>query len=448
MVKNNETGSLGLFSCIAIIVGAMVGSAIFSLSGLTVFLAGPSAILSWIIAAVIMLLYGLCIAELATLFPKSGGVFVFPSKALGKTEKVGALWGWVSTWGYINANIVAIAFSAIYVATYLSAAFGIFSDMQVPTAIVAIVLCFGLNTLRVSVTGKINAVLVFCLVIALGIFIGVTLFSGEWNSDMLKPFFSQGNNGVTGFLGAVPTAMVGYGSIVAIAFMVSEVKNPNKNVPSSMIVAMIIVVLIYASVIFAVTGLVSADFLQENPHMRFIPLYAACFTKLAEYPWLTGIVSVAAVLALLTTMLVVMSLTGRAIQASAEKKILPEIFTKNGKTNTPIYATALPAVFAIIVSCFPEFTQEIVGFGALFAAVTMVIHFASLISARKKIQYQPGTFKAFGGNVVPVLACTLIAICYIPDILSGGWIIWAYSVLWYMVGLLVFKFSKANSELQ
>ena len=120
--QSNQGGSIGLIACVTMIAGGMIGSAIFSLSGLTIFLAGPAAILSWIIAAVIMLIYGLVVAELSTIFPKSGGVFVFPSKALGKTEKTGKLWGWISTWGYINANIVAIAFAAIYVATYLNVA--------------------------------------------------------------------------------------------------------------------------------------------------------------------------------------------------------------------------------------------------------------------------------------------------------------------------------------
>lgn len=68
----------------AMIAGGMIGSSIFSLSGLTMTAAGPAAIITWAIAAAIMLCYGLVCAELSTRFPKSGGVFVFPSKALGK----------------------------------------------------------------------------------------------------------------------------------------------------------------------------------------------------------------------------------------------------------------------------------------------------------------------------------------------------------------------------
>lgn len=445
--NQNQGGSLGLVACVTMIAGGMIGSAIFSLSGLTVYLAGPSAILSWVIAAAIMLIYGLVVAELSTIFPKSGGVFVFPSKALGKTEKTGKLWGWISTWGYINANIVAIAFAAIYVATYLGVGFPIFANMQIPLAIGAIVFCFILNTLKFSVAGKMNNILVGLLILTMLIFIVIGIFGGSWDSSLLTPFFSQGAAGSTGFLTVVPTAMVGYGSIVAIAFMVSEVKDPNKNVPKSILIAMTIVVSLYALIILATVGLITAGFLLENPGMRFIPLYAASFTKLTAYPWIAKIISISAVLALLTTMLVVTALTSRAIAATAEGGLLPEALAKNGKTGTPIFATVIVAVFSAIVSCFPEFTAEIVNLGALFAAITISINCVSLIAARKKNAYVPGNFRAPGGNVLPGVVLVILVICYLPDIIGGGWVLWSYTLGWYLLGLLIYAFySKKNKQ--
>lgn len=445
--QNNQGGSLGLLACVTMIAGGMIGSAIFSLSGLTVYQAGPSAIISWIIAAVIMLIYGLVVAELSTIFPKSGGVFVFPSKALGKTEKTGKLWGWISTWGYINANVVAIAFAAIYVGTYLGVGFPVFSNLQIPLALGAIAFCFVLNTLKFAVAGRLNNILVGLLILTMLIFICVGIFGGSWDSSQLVPFFSQGASGSAGFLSVVPTAMVGYGSIVAIAFMVSEVKNPNKNVPKSVLIAMGIVVTLYSLIILATVGLITAGYLAENPGMRFIPLYAASFTKLTAYPWIAKVISISAVLALLTTMLVVIALTSRAIAATAEGGLLPEILGKNGKTGTPIYATILVAALGAIVSCFPEFTAEIVSLGALFAAITISINCVSLIVARKKNAYVPGNFRAPGGNVLPTVVLIVLIICYIPDIISGGWVLWGYTIVWYLLGLIIYShYSKKDKK--
>ncbi len=433
---------IGLVSCVTMIAGGMIGSAIFSLSGMTMYNAGASAIVSWAIAAVIMLIYGLVCAELSTIFPKSGGVFVFPSKALGKKPRTGALWGWISTWGYINANIVAVAFAAIYVGTYLGAGFSLPGGMQIPLALIAIALCLVLNLIKFSTAGKLNNILVGALLATMLIYVITAFTSGKWDSTHLTPFFTQGAGGATGFLASVPTAMVGYGSIVAIAFMVSEVRDPNKNVPRAVVIAMCIVALIYALIITATIGLVSAQFLAENPGMRFIPLYAACFTSLSNIVWLPKVVSIAAVLALITTMLVVLALTGRAIQAAAQSDLLPKPFAKNAKNGTPAFATIVVAVLAAIISCFPSLTSTIVSFGALFAAVTISINIVSLYVARKKNPYIPGNFRAPGGQILPAIAMLLILVCYIPDIISGGWMIWLYTIAWYIVGLLIFRFSK------
>ena len=59
----------------------MVGSAIFSLSGVTYAAAGPAVIITWILGGIILLLYGLETAELCTIYPKSGGIFIFPYEA-------------------------------------------------------------------------------------------------------------------------------------------------------------------------------------------------------------------------------------------------------------------------------------------------------------------------------------------------------------------------------
>ena len=289
--NSNQGGSLGLGTCVAMIAGGMIGSSIFSLSGLTMTSAGPSAILTWAIAAVIMLCYGLICAELSTRFPKSGGVFVFPSKALGKTEKEGALWGWISTWGYINANIVAIAFAAIYVGTYLSVGFPVFANMQIPLALIAVAFITVLNCVNFALAGKVNNLLVLALVITMVAYIAISLGSGEWDSALLTPFFTQGSAGSTGFLAMVPTAMTGYGSIVAMAFMVSEVKNPNRNVPRSVLIAMILVLCLYLGMILATVGLINAQFLMENPGMQYIPMFAAAFTKLTAIPWVSKLIS-------------------------------------------------------------------------------------------------------------------------------------------------------------
>jgi amino acid transporter len=103
-----------------------------------------------------------------------------------------------------------------------------------------------------------------------------------------------------------------------------------------------------------------------------------------------------------------------------------------------IAATALVALLGAVVSCFTDFTQTIVNFGALFAAITMSINCVSLLVARKKFTHAPGDFRAPFGTVLPVVTLAVMLACYISDILGGGWVIWVYTAAWYAVGLLIF----------
>lgn len=438
-MSNNQKGKLGLLDSSTILIGGMIGSAIFSLSGMTILNAGPASILSWIIAAVILFAYGLQTAELSSIYPQSGGIFVFPAMALGKDKKQGRIWGWISAWAYLFGCWGGAAFSAIYVSVYLGVAFPALGNYQVPIAIATVVICGVLNLVNMAITGKANTVLTFGLAATMVAFIVVALFSGQWDGSMLIPFFTQGAEGTFGFMGAIPIAMVAYGSIVAVAFMVGEIKDPNKTVPKAMTIAMLVVVTLYILVMVSVLGLVSSQFLQSNPGMAYIPLYAAAFTKLAAIPWLTKLISISAVLALITTILVVMALAARALQATADSGILPGFLAKNNeKTGVPVNAQIVVIILVGATAAFPNFTNLIVNLGSLCNAIVVAIVCITVIAARNKNTYVPGNFKAPGGNALPVATLIIIIAAYIPGILNGGWQLWAWTAGYFAVGMIIY----------
>ena len=93
--------------------------------------------------------------------------------------------------------------------------------------------------------------------------------SGKWDGSALTPFFTQGLEGTFGFMGAIPIAMVAFGAIVAVSFMVGEIKNPKKTVPQSMIIAMSIVLVLYVLMILTTLGLVTAALAYVTGHRNF-----------------------------------------------------------------------------------------------------------------------------------------------------------------------------------
>ena len=431
---SNDNNKLKLGACVAMLAGGCIGSSIFSLSGMTMYYASPAAIFSWLGAAIICGLYGLQAAELSIRYPKSGGVFVFPAKAISPK------WGFIAAWGYIVANSIAVAFAAIYVGTYLGVSWKMFSNMQIVLAIVAVFFVTWMNLKKVTMAGKVNNILVLSLIVCMLIYVCVAFTHPNFCWDNFSNFFN-GGMGKTGWIEAIPNAMTGYGSIVAIAFMVSEVHEPNKTVPKSLFIALGIIVGLYMLMIIATMGHITTDFLVENPGMRFIPMFAAAFTSMNNVPWLSKVISIAAVLALITTMLVVEKLTVGAVKSMADAELLPAVLKKENKDGAPIVATIVIAIVCAILSCFPSATEILVNLGSLFAAINISLVIISAIFARKKVPYVEGNFKAPGGNVVSIITVIAIVATYIPKMIGGeNTTMWIFTIVLYAIGAVIMMY--------
>jgi len=442
MKENN--GKIGLLDTVMILVGGMIGSAIFSLSGLTISGAGPSAIISWIIGGAILLCYGLQCAELGTIFPTSGGIYTFPEKTLGKTERGSRALGFLSMWTYIFGCIGGGAFSCTYVATYLGVGFPFFADKVVLVAIIAAILCGVANIVNFAITGKANTALTVLLLVTLVTFIVAAFTSGQWDASNFTPFFTQGSDGSRGFLTQVPTAMLAYGSIVAAAFMVGEIKDAEKTMPKAMLIAIIVVISFYLLVLISTIGLVTAAYLHENPGMTYIPLYAAAFTKLYTIPWITKLISISATLALITTILVGLGLAVRGVAAAAEDGTFPKLLAKRNKQGVAFVSVILVTAVIAVICAFPAITNIVVNFGALCNATSVVLISLSFIKSRTKFAGK-ATFKAPFGKVVSIIVVAILVFVYLQGALSNA-TLWIVTGVYILIGAAIFAIAESKRK--
>jgi basic amino acid/polyamine antiporter, APA family len=152
------------------------------------------------------------------------------------------------------------------------------------------------------------------------------------------------------------------------------------------------------------------EFINNN-FAIFAPLKYAATKALPELMWLTTIISFSALMALITTLLVMCMDAGRTIMVIAQAGVLPPALGRiNPKTQTPIAGLTLGCLISAVLALKPQFAMDIVGSGALTVAITVFIIAITVIVNRWKVGKKPGVFTAPGGYVVPVFTMAAIAI--------------------------------------
>ena len=424
---------MGLGACVALIVGACVGSAIFSVSGVTVYYAGASAVVSWLLAAVIYFAYGLVVISLARRFPRSGGIYLFPKRAIG--GRAGTMLGFVSGWGYVVGNVIAIAFSAICMGAYLRAGFpGLGSGTL--TAVAACILALAVLLGGGRLTQSVQATLVALLVCTMGIYCGTALLGGEFDLSAFGNFFTSGSRGASGFAASIPLAMVAYGGCVAVAFVADEVENPRKTLPGALVIGLGIVSLLYALTIFSIVGTLPHEVLETKPESRLIPLFASVSDgSLASFPWLTKVISLCVSVALLSTIIALLRVNSRAVQTMSREGLLPEFLHRQTKGGVPVAALAALFVLAVALCLFPQGTERMISLGAVLNVVSIIITCTALAVCTKK-------------KFFPIAVALVLCLCLVPGLFSSGSLIWIFTLGVYAAGAAVFFLCRRRGRMR
>jgi amino acid transporter/nucleotide-binding universal stress UspA family protein len=248
--KYNLVRELGLIEALAIGLGTMIGAGIFVLSAVAAQRAGPAAALSYVLAGLICLPTAMTVSELATGMPKAGGSYHLISRALGPAA--GAVVGPGNWLGLIFATGFYLIGFAQYVAYFLP-----FPPWV--TALGAGLFFSFLNYRGAKLSGQIQIIIVVLLVLILFLFVG----RGFLNIDagLHRPFTPHGWGAVFASVGLIIVSFTGFEKISTIA---EEIKWPERNLPLAIIGSVVIATLLYAAILYVVTGIISfrviADF--------------------------------------------------------------------------------------------------------------------------------------------------------------------------------------------
>ncbi|TYL37620.1 amino acid transporter [Natronococcus pandeyae] len=235
---------LGFLEAYTLGLGTMIGAGIFVLPGIVAASAGPASMVSFVIGGMVALLAALSLSELATGMPKAGGSYYYVNHALG------SFFGTIVGWGMWAGLMFATAFYMLGFGQYLldqpsDALTVILAGLVMASLLVAI------NYRGVKETGSLQNVIVIALVGLILVFIAVGLLNID--PSLLDPFVREGEGWpvVAATAGTVFVTFIGF---EVIATSAEEIKNPGRNLPLSMIAAVVTPTILYVLVMLVSTG--------------------------------------------------------------------------------------------------------------------------------------------------------------------------------------------------
>jgi APA family basic amino acid/polyamine antiporter len=399
--------TLNLFDATSIGIGAIIGAGIFVVLGLATGYAGPSVIISMIIAGIVASFTALSFAELSSAIPKEGGAYSYAYELISPFVAfvVGCLW--------IFAQVVAGAAISLGFAGYFVTIFPI-----LPVKIIAVLAALtltGLNIVGIKQSATINDILVLTKIAILCLFIGFGLFHIDFQN-----FSSFSPNGVFGILegaGFIFFAYIGFGRIVTLG---EEVKNPQRTLPLSILLALTISVIIYILTGFTATGLQDYKVLAQSGS----PLADAAAATGNNI--LVAAVSLGALIATVSVLLTNLIGLSRVSFAMARDGQLPKTAAKiSSRFRTPYISILIMGTITALLPLVLDLKQTvaITSFGILSTHVVVNLSAIKL----RKIMPHSTTFKVPFYPLIPLLSIVscIILMFSLPE---ESWIVAAVIV--------------------
>lgn len=327
--KRRLKKELGLFDVYAVATGTTLSAGFFLLPGLAAEQAGPALVLAYLLAAVPLVPAMFSVAELATAMPRAGGVYYFLDRSLGPL--VGTIGG-LGTW---LALLLKVAFALVGMGAYL----GLFiPDLPMTQVAVGLAVALGLlNLFGAKASGSLQAFLVVGLLAILGLFVGTGL--PRIRPGHFEGFFDAGFPSIVGTAGLVYISYVG---VTKIASLSEEVRDPERNIPLGIFMALGTALAVYCLGTVVMVGVVPMAELRGD----LTPVASAAGRVLGHWGAVT--VSVAALLAFTSVANAGTLSASRYPLAMSRDRLLPRFFRRLTANKTPA-AAILSTMFTIVL---------------------------------------------------------------------------------------------------
>lgn len=443
--KTGLEKTLNTFSLTTMGVGAIVGAGIFITPGIIAAkYTGPGVMLSFVLAAVVCSLAALCYSEFSSTIPLAGSAYTYVYAVFG--EFIAWILGWALISEYLFAvSSVAASWSSyfqnilagfhVYLPVSLRAAYGTagmpHAIFDLPAFIITMIIA-ALLIGGVRESARVNAVMVIVKISVILLFILVAVFYIK--PANYTPFLPFGTKGIVSGAAVAFYAYIGFDAVSTAS---EEVKNPKRDMPIGIVSSLVIASGLYIALSAVLVGIVKYNKLNVADPVA----YALHFI---HQDWVSGIISLGAVVGM-TTVLLVMSYGGtRLVFAISRDGLLPKVFSKiNPKTHAPVANTW---IFGIVASIFASVIpidkiSELVNIGTLFAFAMVSI---GIVFLRREPEFK-NLDTAFKVPFYPVLPIVSFILCA-GLMLQLQLFTWTAFFIWLVIGLIIyFSYGYRNS---
>lgn len=407
---------IGLLGLVFTGITGIIGSGWLFASMYAAQIAGPAAIISWVIGGFVALTIALVYAELGGMLPVAGAIARIPHFSHGYITSYMA--GWLCWIAYVTTAPIEVTAVLDYSSNYLpwlsvvGQSGRVLSPEGIAVAAALMLLFTAINMVGVKWLIHSNTTITFWK-LTVPVIAPIVLIAVGFRSEN---FFEMGGfapNGIAGVFGAVSGGGVmfclfGFRTVIDMA---GEARNPQRNVPLAMIIALSVSLIIYMLLQVSFIGVIPADHLKDGWRMisENVPGGPfAAFATLLGVQWLAFSLYFDAVLSPSGTGLAYTGATARINYAMSRNGQIPGFFARLNRFKVPGWSLLFNFVIGMLIFLpFPGWS-EIVGFISSAAVLSFAFGPISLASLRYQVPDLDRPFRVPFGILFSAIAFVLI----------------------------------------
>lgn len=329
-------------------LGAMIGAGVFAAPGPAAAAGGTWLLAGLALATVVAYANATSSAQLAALYPESGGTYIYAR------EQLGNYWGFLAGWGFVVGKCASLAAMALTFGAYAA------PELARPAGIGAVVALTVVNYRGIEKTAWLTRVIVALVLSALAVVVAAALSGGDARAVNLE---AQAPQGVWGVLQSAALLFFAFAGYARLATLGEEVRDPETTIPKAIPLALGIVVAVYAVVLVSALLAIGPDGLADAD----APL--AAVVEGGRWAALAPLVRIGAAIASAGVLLSLLAGVSRTVLSMARRREMPGFLGAVHPTHRTPHRAEVAAAVVVGAAVLIADLREAIGFSS-FAVLT------------------------------------------------------------------------------